>query len=177
MTTILESPPPLRPLIVIDVDGPLNAWVKNSNNDWSSPPGYRKYRFALDGGYMRVNLNPEHGPMLLKLAAETGGELVWGSMWEQRANVHIGPAIGLPELRWAPVAATRHLMDGSKAAGLLPWAQRRPVVWFEDEPKEQAAFDSLCESYGVTGTVILVPDHTGITAGHIAQARAWLDAL
>lgn len=45
-----------------------------------------------------VALNPAHGPMLLRFAAEHGVELVWATTWTDDANTMIGPLLELPEL-------------------------------------------------------------------------------
>jgi hypothetical protein len=70
----------LRPLLFVDVDGPLNPYEAEPAQ---RPKGYRTHRMSPvewvrahpDAQPLQVWLNPEHGPMLLSLPAE----LVWAT--------------------------------------------------------------------------------------------------
>src|SRR6185437_2838652 len=81
--------------IYIDVDGVLNAFEPDDS--------FKRSKITFNSTAYYVNLNPEHGKWLLDLALETDSELVWGTMWEDLANVHIGPVVGLPYLPVMPV--------------------------------------------------------------------------
>lgn len=81
-----------RPLVLLDVDGVLNALALQPG------PAWEHHTCQNWNGSYRVRLNPSHGPMLLKLAEETGAELVWATTWCDDANKQIGPKVGLPEL-------------------------------------------------------------------------------
>ncbi|SEB67496.1 hypothetical protein SAMN05216482_0488 [Streptomyces sp. PAN_FS17] len=93
-----------RPLLFLDVDGPLNPYAAKPTR---RPDGYTTLRVPRDNGDfqdhqelsfrrgpLRVWLNPAHGQALLKL----GYELCWATTWMADANRWIGPVIGLPEL-------------------------------------------------------------------------------
>lgn len=155
-----------RPLILVDVDGPVNvtasAAVRRSR---CYHEGWRQHR--IEDFAARIFWNPEIGPWLLRLAAETGAELAWGSMWEDDANAYISPLLGLPRLPVSPA------MSGiTKAHGIVPWTAGRPFVWFDDEPGETGDVPRLAGDQ--PHLVILVSEYTGLTAEHIGQARAWL---
>ncbi|MFC8531969.1 hypothetical protein [Nocardia sp. NPDC057227] len=135
----------MKPLLFIDVDGPLNPYAAKPHR---RPPGYLTYRMmpptwiAQREGMeplgriapLRVWLNPEHGPKLLALADRF--ELAWATTWEHDANTHIGPEIALPALpvvEWK--TSKRFGPDGTyfKTAELVEYAAGRPFVWLDDE--------------------------------------------
>ncbi len=84
--------PVSRPLLFLDVDGPLNPYAAKPER---RPEGCTTIRVAVPlGRPLRVWLNPSHGPALLAL----GFELCWATTWTAEANRWIGPVLGLPEL-------------------------------------------------------------------------------
>ena len=116
-----------RPILFLDVDGPLNPYAAKPNK---RPEGYETFRFFAGTGAwgkrgLRVRLNPEHGKHLLALPFD----LVWGTTWEDQANEYIGPAIGLPEL---PVVHFG-FREATKIPALVRYADGRPFAWVDDE--------------------------------------------
>lgn len=91
--------------ILLDVDGVLNRLSDRK----ILPEGWTEHELVDKGKTYSVALNASHGEMLLDWAnsmrAEHGDtELVWCTMWENTANLEIGPLIGLPRLLVAPIA-------------------------------------------------------------------------
>lgn len=92
-----------RPLLFLDVDGPLNLYAAKPER---RPDGYTTLRAprvsVMTGAHaglsarrlLRVWLNPDHGGALLRL----GYEMCWATTWMDHANRWIGPVLGLPEL-------------------------------------------------------------------------------
>jgi hypothetical protein len=155
-------------LILIDVDGVLNPWQRQG-------PQWEKHRAVADGTTWNVILNPDHGPMLLTLAAETGAELVWATTWDHDANREIGPRIGLPEL---PVIEVRtHPGEPGvhpKTPPVAEYVNGRPFVWFDDD---LTAADAryLKDHPGVGEHLIVhVGPRVGLTPKHAEMAAAWL---
>lgn len=160
-----------RPLILVDVDGVLNvAASAGERRRLCYHEGWRQKRVELPVGAFRLFWNPASGPLLTRLAAETGAELAWGTTWEEYANLVVGPLAGLPRLPVCPVADFPH-----KANGVIAWTAGRPFVWFDDEP------DAAEVTANLAGTqphlVVAVSDKTGLTGDHTERAREWLLAI
>lgn len=131
-----------RPLLYLDVDGPLNPCAAKPHR---RPDGYQTHRMlpptwiAQREGMgkvkpLRVWLNPAHGPRLLALGEHY--QLWWATTWEHDANTFIGPKIGLPELpvvEWQ--TSKRFGPDGTffKTAELVQHAGGRPFAWADDD--------------------------------------------
>ncbi|MER5885840.1 HAD domain-containing protein [Streptomyces sp. NPDC001941] len=125
----------MKPLLLIDVDGPLNPYAAQKER---RPEGYTTHRMSPTGWTgakpLRVWLNPAHGAELLALTDRY--ELVWATTWKEEANEWIGPHLGLPELPYVdwPV------MHGRAPAGtfwktqyVLEYAGDRPFAWVDDD--------------------------------------------
>ncbi|MGW5245689.1 hypothetical protein ACWEQN_17865 [Streptomyces sp. NPDC004129] len=149
-----------RPLLFLDIDGPLNPYATPSG---MCPEDYVTAHLTAEAGRssavggptssMRpeaVWLNPAHGQALLAL----GFELCWASAWMSDANRWIGPVLGLPPLPFVDFgdALMRERPDGVhwKSAPLVAYADGRPFAWVDDEQTDA--------------------DHAHITATHRAQA-------
>ncbi|MGI5250117.1 hypothetical protein [Actinacidiphila glaucinigra] len=122
-----------RPLLFLDVDGPLNPYAAKPSR---SPEGYTTLRVPVPGissRPLRVWLNPAHGEALLGL----GFELCWATTWMAEANHWIGPVLGLPELPYvdfgAALSAHRPDLVHWKTEVLVAYAGGRRFAWVDDE--------------------------------------------
>lgn len=120
-----------RPLLFLDVDGPLNPYAAQPER---RPEGYTTIRVALTPGRpLRVWLHPDHGRQLLGL----GYELCWATTWMDSANRWIAPVIGLPELPYVDFtgALFADRPDGVhwKTERIVAYADGRPFAWVDDE--------------------------------------------
>ncbi|MDE3720521.1 hypothetical protein PWG71_03910 [Nocardiopsis sp. N85] len=121
-----------RPLLFLDVDGPLNPFRAKARR---RPDGYTTHRLRPHGWEdtprpLRVWLRPDHGERLLALPYT----LVWATTWEHDANTMIGPVLGLPEL---PVVELPHWSTAAeglcfKTTTLVEYADGRPFAWVDD---------------------------------------------
>ncbi|MBO8188038.1 hypothetical protein [Streptomyces spirodelae] len=136
----MAADPPQRPLLMLDVDGPLNPFAARGPR---RPRGYRTHRM-LPPSYvarreaagrrarpLRVRLNAAHGERLLGL----GYELVWATTWAAEANEYIAPLLGLPRLpvvEWPEDLVPE--LDGLlfKTRHVVAWAAGRPFAWVDD---------------------------------------------
>jgi len=138
----------VRPLLFVDVDGPLNPYAARAHQ---RPDGYETHRLltprwvaaerrrlsALGLPYkqvkaLRVWLNPSHGPALAALPYE----LVWATTWEEEANDWLAPLLGLPDLPFIAWSLPRAVpADGVfwKTAQVVAWANGRAFAWVDDE--------------------------------------------
>ena len=134
--------PVTPPLLLLDVDGPLNPWMANPSR---RPEGYSTHRMRPTGwerSYqkpLRVWLNHDHGPALLALPFS----LVWATTWTHEANQWIGPHLGLPELpviTWpddqgttaSPYWKAKPAVHW-KTKTIVEYAAGRPFAWVDDE--------------------------------------------
>ncbi|GGL54777.1 hypothetical protein GCM10010095_44720 [Streptomyces anthocyanicus] len=132
-----------RPLLFLDVDGPLNPYAAKPQR---RPAGYTTLRVPRDGqtpdGHrsalvrrrpLRVWLHPRHGAELLRLDYE----LCWATTWMAEANRWTAPVIGLPELPFVDFGDVllQDRPDGVhwKTAPLVEYANGRPFAWVDDE--------------------------------------------
>jgi hypothetical protein len=133
-----------RPLLFLDVDGPLNPYAAQRER---RPDGYTTLRVpwadvtdgepgALRRRTLRVWLRPDHGEALLGL----GYELCWATTWMGGANRWIAPVLGLPALPFVDFgeALFRERPDGVhwKTGPLVDHADGRPFAWVDDEQGE-----------------------------------------
>ncbi|MFH8294933.1 HAD domain-containing protein [Streptomyces sp. NPDC018059] len=133
-----------RPLLFLDVDGPLNPWAAKPER---RPDGYTTHRMKPESWIaqhpgkprayvkpLRVWLNTAHGPRLLSLADRY--DLVWATTWAAEADTFIAPVLGLPELPFVDWPA----MGGSgpdgtfwKTSHLVAYAAGRDFAWVDDD--------------------------------------------
>lgn len=122
-----------KPLLFLDVDGPLNPYM--ALKDKTPPEGYtmhRAYPNGTDRAGFDLLLNHGHGAKLLDLPYE----LVWATTWEKHAHEWIGCHIGLPELpviEFGPSPARSDSRLHWKTERLIEYAEGRPFVWVDDE--------------------------------------------
>ncbi|GHD97516.1 HAD domain-containing protein [Streptomyces alanosinicus] len=163
-----------RPLLFLDIDGPLNPYAAQAER---RPEGYTTIRVPL--GYRRplqVWLNPEHGPALLRL----GYELVWATSWMEEANVWIAPVVGLPtDLPYVDFGSGlfAERPDGVhwKTEAIVAYAEGRPFAWVDDE---QSPADTLYVRARHPGPALLhhVDPRLGLRAGDFAALREFARA-
>ncbi|HEY3471150.1 MAG TPA: hypothetical protein VGL47_38865 [Amycolatopsis sp.] len=163
----------MRPLILLDVDGPLSPWAAPRH---AKPAGYAEHSWRLSRWSrkrQRIWLNPAHGPRLVALAGSADAELAWATSWEHRANRQVGPAIGLPPL---PVVEFAGEQPTWKFGPVARFAAGRPLAWFDDDfdlfPAARTAF--LERRAALPTELIDVDAHTGLTDHHFDRLERWL---
>lgn len=172
-----------KPLLLIDVDGPLNPW----DNGRVRPPGYQTFRFPLRGCHpikpQRVWLRPEHGDWLLPLAADF--ELTWCTAWQDQANRFVAPTLGLPQLPWIrfPGALTEWaawVRAGWKYPQVLKYAAGRPLVWLDDSFRSKRLVETrdqfLACRENVPTSLVQVDPKLGLVKDNIKALKRWADS-
>ncbi len=174
-----------RPLILLDVDGPLNPYAAKATR---RPVGYTTHRLRPQGWEraerpLRVWLAPEHGPQLLALAEEFDAELVWATTWMHDANTMIGPVIGLPELPVIDYGRHPGTVRGWKYPATLDFARDRALVWLDDDfaaPDRVSHRDSFVasrEAQGFPTNLYHVDPRIGLTILDMQRVGRWLRNL
>jgi hypothetical protein len=121
-----------RPLLYLDVDGVLNPSAPHPGT------GFERHTVL---GYQLWLAPSVHGEWLRELAEVY--ELHWATTWEEDANTHLAPLLGLPPLPVVRFAGYRpqpgdprirlmELLSGAKWAPLLRHAAGRPFAWVDD---------------------------------------------
>lgn len=166
-----------RPLLLLDVDGPLNPYgvrdltdVRDYEMHWMRPDSW------TEPGDLLVWLNPAHGPALLALPYD----LVWATTWEAEAGEWIAPQIGLPTdlpyIKWPEKWAARSDCTYWKTHDIVRWADGRPFAWVDDEIDE-ADREYVAEHHDGPACLHYVDPSRGLTAEDFEYLTAWADRL
>lgn len=168
------------PLLLIDVDGPLNPYAANPNR---RPAGYQTHRMRPTGWEnprvkpLRVWLNPDHGPALRALPYD----LVWCTTWEHEANTWIGPHLGLPELPAITFDKSWRLPtrgDGTyfKTHEAAAYVAGRPFAWIDDEIS-QTDEEYIHDVHGPHAMLRKIDPAIGLTGDDFTELRDWSESL
>jgi hypothetical protein len=160
-----------RPLLFLDVDGPLIPFGSSSGRPHTTAGG--SPTSPDQGNPLLKRLDPERGPRLLAL----GCQLIWATTWMEEANEVVSPLIGLPELpvlEW-PVPCADKGPHGLhwKTSHLVEWADGRPFIWVDDEI---STMDRLWVDASHPGPSLLhrVDPITGLVDADFCALAAWL---
>jgi hypothetical protein len=161
-----------RPVIFLDVDGPLITFSARPAS--RQPPSDGTTADQLDGcgNPLLGRLDPDDGRRLLAL----GCDLVWATTWMADANEVISPRLGLPEL---PVVDWPDSDDEPphglhwKTMFLTRWAAGRPFIWLDDEITDA---DRRWVAAHHAGRALLhrIDPHVGLTESDFSLIRQWL---
>lgn len=160
----------LRPLLFLDIDGPLIPFGASSRE---LPDGYPTYGTRLDANPLLARLDPALGPRLLALPCE----LVWATTWMADANMWVAPRIGLPQLPVVDWPDPSDEDEGGrvhwKTRSLVDCAAGRPFAWVDDEITDA---DRTWVSAHHPGRALLhrVDPRFGLTPADFAALDAWL---
>ncbi|MFH8494490.1 HAD domain-containing protein [Streptomyces coeruleorubidus] len=163
-----------RPLLFLDVDGPLIPFGSSSGHPRSAAA--EASAPADQGNPLLRRLDRGIGARLMAL----GCRLVWASTWGEEANEVVAPRIGLPKLpvlEW-PENSAEAVPRGLhwKTRPLVEWADGRPFIWVDDEI---SAMDRLWVAAGHSGPSLLhhVDPATGLADSDFLALAAWLRAV
>jgi Swiss Army Knife RNA repair-like protein len=162
-----------RPLLFLDVDGPLIPFRARPAGRLLASSG--TIAFAAEPGNPLVDrLDPEDGRRLLAL----GCELVWATTWMADANEVVAPRLGLPQLSVVEFPDEDEIQTRGlhwKTKFLTEWAGGRTFVWLDDEISDT---DRRWVDANHQGGAFLhrVDPLSGLTDADFALIRDWLAA-
>jgi hypothetical protein len=181
----------VRPVLLVDVDGPLNPYAAKAHR---RPEGYVTHRLLTPRWEaaerrrlrawgmankrvkpLRVWLNPDHGPALAALPFD----LVWASTWEQEANDFVGPLLGLSSLPFIAWSDPRpEPADGVfwKTPQILAWAKGRAFAWVDDQVTD-ADLAWVRAHHDGPALVHRVDPRCGLAAVDFAVLARWAESL
>jgi hypothetical protein len=154
--------------IYLDFDGVLNPWpyTPGANLDYDFDRHLRYGPYAVRVSTAMID-------DLVKVAAESGAQIVWCSTWclvpedtaWLRANVLDVPAL---PLRKRMSSYGNHFKWDGQEAHYLEHSDGDRFVWIDDEalPYE--------EDRGVSGLYIAPEGDVGLTKEHMKQIKEWL---
>lgn len=159
-----------RPLLFLDVDGPLIPFGGNRQREAEDP--------APDAHLARLKRSV--GLRLATLPCD----LVWATAWEDQANVEVAPRIGLPQLpvvNWPASSDEREHVDEWfglhwKTQTLVDWAAGRAFAWVDDEISG-ADQDWVSENHPGQALLHRVKSSRGLTDKDFATLDKWLRAV
>jgi hypothetical protein len=180
----LELPDDGRPLLLMDVDGVLNAANRSQNakvysifKAGGSEPGKGfliHFQHALNG-------------WLAELADHF--HLVWCTTWDDVANTALAPHLGLPTLPVIPtieaeqphhLEAMTHLprMIHWKTSVVVAYVGKRPYAWIDDD------FSPVDQGWAAARTRDIAPTYhlairssAGLQRHHVDKLIAWAISL
>ncbi|MEU1426489.1 HAD domain-containing protein [Nocardia sp. NPDC005746] len=165
---------PRRPLLFLDVDGPLIPFGGAPGHGSESSPGSTP---QAGSNPLLARLDPEHGPLLAALSCD----LIWATTWMDEANHAVGPVLGLPTL---PVVDWAERPDDRvddwfglhwKTRTLIEWAAGRSFIWIDDEIGDG---DRQWVAAHHDGRALLhrVDPRIGLRRSDFAALAEWIDA-
>ena len=169
-----------RPLLFLDVDGPLIPFGASPQPYPDGYPAYQAgYELKTDSNPLLSRIDPGLGPQLVALRCD----LVWATAWMNDANECISPRIGLPPLPvvvWPEPSDTddQDERDGLhwKTRTLVDWAAGRAFAWVDDEITNP---DRAWVSTHHRGHALLhrVDPSQGLTATDFEALAEWLNRI
>jgi len=167
-----------RPLILLDVDGVLNALHQDTSVlEWKFLPTFKVGPFDM-------NLSQEMADALMSLDADIEWLTTW-CMRDDEVNPNIGRALGWPKLPCHPDPGTglrkmsfrswwkQHAVDKIRAE-----QPDRPIIWIDDDLGGKIA-ENGGEQFDVKNNIFMVAPDTlmGLTPGDIERIKWFIARL
>ncbi|WP_030242469.1 HAD domain-containing protein [Streptomyces sp. NRRL S-350] len=173
---------PGRPLLFLDVDGPLIPFGAPPPGGYPTYGGPSRAGTSPGGNPLVARADPAWGPRLLGLPCD----LVWATTWLDDANACLAPWLGLPQLPVVDWPVNEDPVDEEpvdeanaplgvhwKTRALVAWAAGRPFAWVDDEITE--ADRRWVAAHSPARTLLhRVDPRRGLTEADFTALAAWL---
>lgn len=174
-----------KPVLLLDVDGVLAPFGAGPDKL------HTHAEHSVDA--ISVWLHRDLKDMMQRLVQSFA--LIWGTMWENRANEHLLEPMGLEDPLefiefWRAVPGVEQHMnhvtytDKSIQSWKLPWIREwarqdgRPCVWIDDEALEDATEWAVKRTEGgIPALVIRTNPALGFIDEHLEELEAWAEKV
>ena len=171
--------PPLPPLLLVDVDGVLNAVV--------APPFAGREAGASSSGLFEIEFVARNFPIRVPMTTRERittllalFEPVWATTWEDNAAEHLSPVLGFgadwPVIRFhddIPDAGTWKLPAVQRFAE-QPENESRPLAWIDDDLQPDALEWAARRTRSGVSTLMIRPEaNVGFTSKHFERLLAF----
>lgn len=170
---------PTKPVVLLDVDGVVNALNRKNDHAWPDA----KITLARPDFSFRewpIYTSPRLGEALLALDVN----IVWLTTWKYDANTAISPLVGLP--------TDLHVGDYDRrkfSEGFQDWKMNfvyefiptfdGPIVWIDDEAVPYYFFEELDSDPDLASRFMIVEPNSylGLTPDNIDAIDHWLKGV
>lgn len=178
---VLDSAKAHLPLLLLDIDGVLNAWRYRPAETTLPSGGYEdlaEYDVPADNGRTyRFWTSPSLIADVIALHESHTVEIAWLTTWQHQANRHVSPTLGLPTF---PVVADQggRFSDyhWKSRAAVEALQLERPIIWIDDTEIDDESRRSYEESF-VPHLLIAPDDEIGLTRADIANIREFATSI
>lgn len=169
------------PLLLLDIDGVINAWRYRPAETNLPITGYEdltEYDVPADNGRTyRFWTSPSLLADIIALHESNTVEIAWLTTWQHQANDHVSPTLGLPTF---PVAADQggRFSDyhWKSRAAVEALQLQRSIIWIDDTEIDEDSRRTYAES-NVPHLLITPNDQVGLTKADIASIREFAAAV
>lgn len=166
----------MKPLLLLDIDGVLNAASVNPPTHAWPRDAWRRVR--VDGFWLHVAQ-----PVIdFLIGLDGSAEIRWHTTWQDRA-LHVGEVFGLPPFGVQEAPEFLHQGETLKLGSWwkLPavWrelATGRPVIWADDDIDTELTEEQRLSLLAHTNVLRICPDHrTGLCPKHLLHINRFLE--
>jgi hypothetical protein len=168
-----------RVYLLVDVDGVLNRFAGSPES--AEAEGYTPHTFAINPVQnVHTRLNLTHGKLLVDFAAEHDMELVWATMWNDEANTHLAPLLGIEPWPWIDINPWE-ARKRWKYPAIERYVEDAPIAWLDDDHgafyTDELEFLARREKLGAPTLLVTVDPEKGLAQSHLDEVAAWRASL